>query len=670
MKISFWQIFRLVFVIFFLYLIRDAFYRWDGFSYYGSFSEFLPSAAFTSILWMLVAVLTAGFVSISLILIKLSVNTLEQLYRRHIQKLEADHLYLFIIVFLSLGSLAWLVKRHLVADSISSSQLKISVLFCVTGLSVFFVWIFRCRAHMLIGLTVRWMAIIQERITPLVWLFGIWIALSLPLVAYNTWFNNADKITSQEFIKYPLKTGSRPNIILLTFDAMTARDMSLYGYSRPTTPFISAWARGALVFNRVQAASNFTAPATASLMTGKRVWSHLRYSRMPESRPVRMKTENLPLLLKKNGYFTMAFIANPLASVKKMEISAFFDIAPSPSTNWKINGAFMAIYVFLASEFGEKIKMFDWILQEDFEFYFILQKITGWFQSDVVNTQYPPEIAFNKFLRALDKTRQEPYFVWIHVNPPHSPYLAPEPYKGMFDSSLRLRSLNDLSLEWNDIYEFLSKHDRLPDSVNILRARYDEFIRYCDKQFEEFIMDLKKENYIKNTVILLSSDHGESFEHNSLGHGGTLYEPETHIPLIIKMPDQDNGKLIDDLVEQADIPATILDLAGIQVPPWMDGASLLPLLDGGGGQTKPVFSMNLERNKLGHKIENGMIAAWEGDYKLIHYLDNKKSLLFNLKEDPDELNNLSEKESEIAGHLLSLITEDLGRANDKIKNKE
>lgn len=113
--------------------------------------------------------------------------------------------------------------------------------------------------------------------------------------------------------------------------------------------------------------------------------------------------------------------------------------------------------------------------------------------------------------------------------------------------------------------------------MDILRKRYDEFILYSDRQFEMFLSRLAQTFDLSNTLIILTSDHGESFSHGFLGHDGPhLYEPLVRIPLIIKMPGNANGKSIDMRVEQIDIAPTILDLIGIQVPEWMEGRSLLP----------------------------------------------------------------------------------------------
>ncbi len=204
-----------------------------------------------------------------------------------------------------------------------------------------------------------------------------------------------------------------------------------------------------------------------------------------------------------------------------------------------------------------------------------------------------------------------------------------------------------------------------------MRDYYDEYINYIDKQFDNFIQDLN-ERAIDNTVIILSADHGESFDHGYFTHGGPfLYEEVTHIPLIIKEPGQKKGQIIEPLVEQIDIPATVLELANIPVPIWMEGRSLVSAMRGETLAQRPAFSMNFEGNRSrGHKITTGSIAVWEGDYKLIHYLEKNESQLFNIRRDPYELNNLFNKEVDKGRSLLVLIKENLKKANDNIKSKK
>jgi arylsulfatase A-like enzyme len=526
-------------------------------------------------------------------------------------------------------------------------------------------WLFRNKAE-------SWTNAVQERITPLVWVFSAIVLLSFPLVVYQTWWKGTDKIVASESAELIGSDSNRPNIVLVTFDAMTACDMSVYGYHRPTTPFITEWARSASLFTNVKAESNITTPTTASLMTGKRLWTHQTYHIVDSSKPVKSETENIPLMLKRSGYYNMAFIVNPYASVMKLGISGSFDIAPIETGFSKQATLFGHIDAFLYRLFGNKIKLYNLILQRDFILFKLLNKVSRNFS----RTTAPPEEAFNNFLMVLDKNPPMPFFAWIHLYPPHDPYLPPDPFMGKVDSSQSLRTYKSQDEAINEVDRYHDQYEQFPvhaePIIDMLRARYDEFVMYCDKQFEIFILELSKRNVLKNTIVILSADHGESFEHNYIKHShNNLYEQVTHIPLIIKKPDQNEGRIINDLAEQIDIPATILDLADIPLPSWVEGRSLLPLIQGDILPPRPVFSMALEGQAIqGQIITAGKFAVWEGDYKLIYKLDDKQMQLFNLKEDSIERYNLFDKESEKAQHLLSLILEDLDNANDKISSNK
>ncbi len=640
---SYWQVFRLVFVVFSLYLMGDAFFRWDGFSYYATFSEFLPAVALATILWSIVALIAA-------LPVWLAGRSIEWVSRFTGWKIKVEHLLLLVSVFAFLGAMVWHGRQVIWNYLPKTIQVKIGIVLAVILIAVFLVWLFKDRVDS-----------IQESITPLVWLFGLWVIISVPLVAYHTWGKEADNVALQR-VTPPAAAGERQNIILVTFDTLTARNMSVYGYDRPTTPFISEWARSASLFSMLQADSNFTTPAVAAIMTGKRSWTHGTYH-LHGSMPYKSDVESLPLLLKRNGYYNMAFVANPYASVKILGLSRDFDLAPLTSEFSKpatmFGWEFGKVDVLLYRIFGDKIRLHDWIIDRDF----ILGRLLTAMSPDFSETEGPPEKAFNRFLEAVDTDPSAPFFAWIHLFPPHSPYLAPAPFMGMFDPSPGLRTFKDQPIP--PLYDTKPEDQQ---TVDTLRARYDEQIRYCDEKFKDFISALTKRDMMKNTVIVFSADHGEIFGHNFVGHGGPyLYEQVTHIPLIIKEPGQTGGRIISDLVGQIDLAPTILDLAGIPVPQWMEGRSLVPLMRGEKLPSRPQFSMNFEKNpSRWQQITRGSIAVWEGDYKLIYDLEEDKALLFNLRHDPEELDNLFDKEPEAGQRLLSLIKDNLKKANERI----
>ncbi|MBI5665126.1 MAG: sulfatase-like hydrolase/transferase [Nitrospirae bacterium] len=656
-RVSFKEIYRLTFVLFSLYLLGDAFYRWDGFSYYASFSEFLPSVALAFILWSIVSVFAA-----------ILVWTLSKVFQWGCSLLgihiHVDQILLYAIIFVLTGSLVWKVKKLIWPLLQTTLQVKLIVLSSVFILSVIVTWLLRERAK-------RWAEIIFEKITPLVWLFGILVLLAVPLVAYHTWINAPDKTVSHDSVRHLPNSATRPNIILVTFDALAVSNMSAYGYHRETTPFINKWASNAIQFGQVEASCNFTTPSAASLMTGKRVWTHQTYH-IEGSKPVKSKTESLPSLLKDNGYYNIAIVVNPFASIRVLGMAGSFHMAPLTSEfggsaslfGWK----FGIVDVLLYRAFGDRIRLHNWILKNDF----IFSKFINLVSRNISETPVPPEKAFKRFLSMMDSDLPRPFFAWVHLFPPHDPYLPPGPFRGGFNSSDELRTYKKQEELIDESYKYLFQHMKLPGemaaSVDLMRDHYDEYLKYVDNSFGEFIQELDKRD-IKNTITILTSDHGESFQHGYLTHGGPfLYEQVTRIPLIIQAPGQAQGQKVGMRVEQIDVPATILDLAKIQAPSWMEGRSLVPLMQGKHLEPRPAFSMNFEINRSrGHEISRGSIAVWEDDYKLVHYLEKGESLLFNLKQDPEEMINLHEVEPETSRRLLKEITDNLDKANKLIR---
>lgn len=284
------------------------------------------------------------------------------------------------------------------------------------------------------------------------------------------------------------------------------------------------------------------------------------------------------------------------------------------------------------------------------------------------------ETVYERFIHDISLAHDKPFFARIHLYPPHDLFLPPEPYMGVFGDKDKFNT-EAKQLESDLFYKYYEP-ERQKD-IDILRKRYDEFILYSDQQFKVFLSQLNNTIDMSNTIIILTSDHGESFSHGYSNHDGPyLYESLVHVPLIVKMPDISgsgnehvNGKRIEMNVGQADIAPTILEIAGLPVPEWIEGRSLVPLLNGRFLEPRPVFSMQLIKNKdIGNvEINRGTLAVWDGDYKLIHYLDEGKSLLFNVRDDPDELRDLFAEEPEISHNLLSIIKENLNKANEKIR---
>jgi arylsulfatase A-like enzyme len=639
MEGSFWNLFRIIFVLFSFYLVGDILYRWNGVRLFATFYDFVPSIALITILWSIVALLAT-------LILWLIFKVADFLVRRAGFKVDAENILLATVIFVVLGAIAWISKRYIFGVG-STLLVKLMVLTIVIGLSICLTWLFRGK-----------LSVIQHHIAIWVWLFGICFILSVPLVAYHTSFKDEEKTITRQFRKDSVSDKKKPNILLVTFDALAAPNMSLYGYERLTTPFISEWAKKATVFTRTVSSSSFTTPSSFSLISGKRVWTH-RYFRVHD-RVFKEEKETIISVLKDNGYINMLFSACDLVRVKPLGISESVHFTAKREELQNVVLFLPSIQRILDKYFSDNILFYDWLLKEDFILYKVLYRF---FQNA---TMSEAAMVFSQFLSTLDSKSVEPYFAWLHLIPPHSPYVPPEPFMGMFNDSQDLRTIKSQNDFYNNPDDLNDDYLNDKRRVKICHDRYDESIRYVDKLFEDFISQLEKKNKLENTIIILSADHGEIFRSDFIAHGSLhLYKEEINIPLIIKMPGQSDASIAHDIVEQIDISATILDLAEIPIPAWMEGRSLLPLIHGNRLTSKPALSMRLIASPKIGEINKGTIAVWEGDFKLNYYLEKDEVVLFNLREDPEEIDDIFNKEPGTGQRLLNIIQQGLNKANSK-----
>ncbi|RJO60638.1 hypothetical protein C4544_04830 [candidate division WS5 bacterium] len=641
---------RIFFVLFSFVFIRDAFYKWDGYSYYMTFRDFLPDLSLAFIFWTLLGVITSfifwiviyGFSKI--ILRYLKINLFEQL-----------------MLLCSIIIVAFILKKTFLDVSLSDViGLSYYTFITLAGILVLiFCWLTRKLNYEKILLE------LNSRITLLFWFFILLLILAVPLSALNKQHVDLPPSayplhkTEREVIKGELADKKRPNIILVVMDALTARDMQVYGYHRLTTPFISEWAKDAFVFDRSYSTSNWTTPSTMSIMTGQRPWTH-RIWHLAENQPVKDYKDSLPRVLKDYGYSVYGFVQNNYAHPRTLGIKDPFLINDDVKTFWISP---------------------TWLVDQSVKFYLKRPIVAKWifidnplivpfnvslFRFPYYITSIRSEVVYDRFLENIPKATEKPFFAYIHVYPPHFPYMPPDSYIGKF-GDVGLLNTAEKQIESNLIgMQYGAEKQK---DVDILRKRYDEFILYSDQEFKIFLEKLEDKVNMSNTIIFLLSDHGECFSHGFVSHGEfDLYEPLVHVPLIIKTPWKDKGRIISMPVEQIDIAPTVLEFAGIQVPEWMEGRSLIPMLKGEMLEPKPVISMQLMKNRTigNYPITKGTIAVWEGNYKLIKYLEENKSLLFDLGSDPDETDNISEKEPEITQRLLKIIGDELSDANNKI----
>jgi len=255
-----------------------------------------------------------------------------------------------------------------------------------------------------------------------------------------------------------------------------------------------------------------------------------------------------------------------------------------------------------------------------------------------------------KLINELDRTGK-PFFVFLHYWDPHGPYKPPTPFNTLF---------------WRrDVPE----NDKMLDYVI---AQYDGEIAYVDSMIGKLLDFLEERKLLENTVIIITSDHGENLmQHGDyLGHKG-LYDNITRIPLIVRLPDGERKGEIDSIVQHVDIAPTILELAGVKAKVKMSGESLVSLLNDDRPRREEVVMLESTQQKA--------IGLRTKRWKLIKYLEETPEgfpkgylQLFDLKRDPEERVNLAYHELELTKELesrLETLTKEIlcGQENPLLK---
>lgn len=486
----------------------------------------------------------------------------------------------------------------------------------------------------------------RTRLSPIAWGH---IALGV-IALISLWALGVYLFRDYERPGAPAAASTLPDIYLITIDALRADETSVYGYERPTTPNLQKFAERSFTFDYFFANSNFTTPTTTSIESGELPWSHhvFQVGGFPN---LHAQQDNLASALHGRGYYTAMLSSNYLATPVHHRTLGSYDavgyVAPSDGSGpWLQLTNFVGVntqYTLFAS---------------------LLRSVAGirfYLSTFIWRNQYPYPAApvFERARSLLARPDiTQPRFVWTHIFPPHDPYMSPPPFRQHFLSSNQLTHSSD----------FLGlRNTTLPPGVSIpeLRARYDEMILYADHEVGEYLDWLDKTGRLDRSIVIISADHGDSFEHDWLLHSGPyLHNGLIHIPLLIHLPKQTAGVHISQPAQQADLLPTLVDLVGAQLPSGVDGLSLRPALEGHDLGKRFVYSMNLEPNRTFDPITKGTLAIIDDDYKYVYQLDRHEESLYRYKTDVPEEHNLAQTQRDVATRMHAALFDELKKVNE------
>ncbi len=411
-----------------------------------------------------------------------------------------------------------------------------------------------------------------------------------------------------------------PNILLLVLDTVRALDLSLYGYDRPTTPELAKWAARGVRFDQAIATAPWTLSSHASMFTGRYPFE----LSADWGIPLDGTFPTLAEVLQKDGYVTAGFVANPIFTVREYGLARGFahfeDLKKSP-------GEF-----FMSTAIG---RFFSGRVR--------LRALIGGY--NILGRKTANEVN-EELLTWLPRRGSRPFFAFLNYYDAHFPYLPTQPYRGRFgDAGPRL--LPQMRHHLHDAIEFVDS-TTAPVQVARERAAYDECIASLDAQVGDLLKRLEERGILRNTLVVITADHGEMFgEHGVFYHSNKLYRPVLQVPLVLlwegKVP---AGAAVRTAVSLRDLPATMLDLAGLSEGAHLPGASLAGLWHNGGDSARSKLSPALSQVRLrGGKIE--LQSLVQSSYQFLEILQLRAptprpgQALYDLTADPEERRDLS-----------------------------
>lgn len=431
--------------------------------------------------------------------------------------------------------------------------------------------------------------------------------ISLVLIAaaagLSAWgFYRENRRPPQEEVALASETSRDINVILIVIDALRADHLGCYGYERETSPRLDELAGEGVIFKHCYSQSSWTKPSVASILTSlypSRHGTTLHGQALPEN------VVTIAEVMSEQGFLTYGFVTNP--NLKKIfNFDQGFDFFDDRLLEDKF-------YYGVLRQLGQKPPYF-------------LRLFTNRFNTHVRDNA---RLANNFIIPWLREYQDQNFFMYLHYMDPHRPFIPPAPYNKMFPYVRGDKDSRMLSL-------------------------YDGEIRFVDTEIGNLIDELKALRLFAKTLLIITSDHGQAFgEHGDYGHGRTIYQNQLQVPLLGRGPGNfSGGRQIAAPVKVLDLVPTILDFLDIESDVDWEGSSLLPLIENEKSEEtgKPIF---LEENLDGNYILSGVIK--NNEWK--HILTEKSALrdvtkegreeLYNLVQDPQESNNLVDREPEM-----------------------
>lgn len=418
------------------------------------------------------------------------------------------------------------------------------------------------------------------------------------------------------------------DVLLITIDSLRADHLGCYGYDRPTSPTIDSLAESSHVFENAFAHAGVTRNSFPAILTSSYPHMYGGYERISERRTL------VSELLSNEGYSTAGYHSNLYLSSDfgyARGFDTFYDSKSEPTITARLRQA-------AKQRLDQDSRLFS-VLKRAFE---RTEKHAGVeIGSAYVDAEEITDLAVES-VRSMDG--DAPSFLWIHYMDVHHPYLPDAEFQRHFrDDPVPERRAVQLRRKMLESPEDVSDRER-QDIVDL----YDAEIRYTDREIGRLISTVR-EHWGEDVLIALLSDHGEEFgEHGQFSHN-THHDEGIHVPLILQS--DPGGGRYDDMVGLIDVAPTIADSVGIDAPASFYGHSLERLVDGDSWPRNSVIG-EWGPSEPGER----RFFYRSRDWKYMRW-DDVREELYDLKEDPRELENVASDEPPALADIRDAVDE-------------
>ena len=471
------------------------------------------------------------------------------------------------------------------------------------------------------------------------------------------------------------------NLLFITADQWRGECLSALDHPTVKTPHLDALANDGVVFQNHFAQCTPCGPSRASMYTGMYLQNHRSTQ---NGVPLDARHTNIALEMRKQGY-DPTLVGYTDTTPDPRQFSAGDPVLKSYEG---ILPGFQRVLAMPSTSQPEPwacwLEQRGYALPENLRDLYYESKESGTdygeqgkafaparYSRDESDTAFVTDIA-SRFIR---RPERKPWFLHISYLRPHPPYLAPEPYHRMYhpddvpacvradtiEKEAGQRPYLALLLENNlkrGLYR-TANYPRDEKSLRQLRATYYGLMTEVDDNIGKLMGILKQTGQFDDTVIVFGSDHGDLLGDHYLLGKGSYFDQNVHVPLIIRIPDQDkkdaSGKIVDAFTENVDILPTVLELFDLDVPRQCDGRSLVPFLTGSAPsdwRAEAHWEVDFRFIDLFPDLcpDRELDIAYDeccfnvirdAHYKYIHFTA-LPPLFFDLHNDPDELHNFAE----------------------------